>query len=213
MLRVGLTGGIACGKSTVAAMLRDRDFPLLDADPLVHEMLESGQPVYDEVVREFGPGILTPDQKIDRGKLGGIVFADRKRLERLNQITHPRVTDVIMKWFAALDRPGGPPLAIVEAALLVEAGYRDKLDRLVVVRCEPEQQMARLRARGLSEEQARQRIDAQMPIGEKAKVADYVIHATGSIDATEQQVDKLVETLHRLSSARLANERKSPSAK
>jgi dephospho-CoA kinase len=208
MLRVGLTGGIACGKSTVAAMLRDRDIPILDADPLVHEMMESGQPVYQEVVREFGAGILAPDKRIDRGKLGAIVFADHKRLERLNQITHPRVTDVITKWFAALDRSGGPPIAIVEAALLVEAGYRDKLDRLVVIRCDPEQQMARLRARGLTEEQARQRANSQMPINEKAKLADDVIETTGSLDDTEQQVGRLVERLGRLSSARMLNERK-----
>src|SRR5271170_4699236 len=128
MLRVGLTGGIACGKSTVAAMLRDLDVPILDADPLVHEMLESGQPVFDEVVREFGPEILTPDEQIDRAKLGAIVFADQTRLNRLNQIVHPRVMEVTEKWLTALSRPGGPPFAIVEAALLVEAGYREKLD-------------------------------------------------------------------------------------
>ncbi|MFZ0036403.1 MAG: dephospho-CoA kinase [Candidatus Acidiferrales bacterium] len=198
MLRVGLTGGIACGKSTVASMLRDLDMTILDADPIVHEMLESGQPVYDEVVREFGSEILTSDKKIDRAKLGAIVFADRERLDRLNQIIHPRVMDVITKWFAALDRAGGTPLAIVEAALLVEAGYREKLDRLIVVRCDPEQQMARLRARGLTEEQARQRIAAQMPVDEKARIADDVINTTGSIEETRRQVEQLADNLKRL---------------
>ena len=198
LLRVGLTGGIACGKSTVAAMLRDLDMIILDADPLVHEMLESGQPVYEEVVREFGPEILTPDKKIDRAKLGAIVFADQKRLERLNQIIHPRVIELITKWFAVLDRPGGPPVAIIEAALLIEAGYRGKLDRLVVVRCDPEQQLARLRARGLTEEQARQRITAQMPSDEKARMADDVISSSGSFEDTRQQVERLADTLYRL---------------
>jgi dephospho-CoA kinase len=198
MLRVGLTGGIACGKSTVASMLRDLDMTILDADPIVHEMLESGQPVYDEVVREFGSEILTSDKKIDRAKLGAIVFADRERLDRLNQIIHPRVMDVITKRFAALDRAGGTPLAIVEAALLVEAGYREKLDRLIVVRCDPEQQMARLRARGLTEEQARQRIAAQMPVDEKARIADDVINTTGSIEETRRQVEQLADNLKRL---------------
>jgi dephospho-CoA kinase len=198
MLRVGLTGGIACGKSTVAAMLRDLDLTILDADPLVHEMLESGQPVYEEVVREFGAEILTSDKKIDRAKLGAIVFADHTRLERLDQIIHPRVMDVITKWFAVLDRPGGPPMAIVEAALLIEAGYRGKLDRLVVVRCDPEQQLARLRARGLTEEQARQRITAQMPSDEKARMADDVISSSGSFEDTRQQVERLADTLYRL---------------
>ncbi len=198
MLRVGLTGGIACGKSTVASMLREHDMTILDADSLVHEMLESGQPVYDEVVREFGDGILTTDKKIDRAKLGAIVFADHKRLGRLNQIIHPRVMEVIAKWFAALDRPGGPTVAIVEAALLIEAGYREKLDRLVVVRCDPEQQLARLRARGLTEEQARQRITAQMPIDEKARMADDVINTSVSLEDTQDQVERLVDTLNRL---------------
>jgi dephospho-CoA kinase len=197
MLRVGLTGGIACGKSTVAAMLRDLDMTILDADPLVHEMLESGQPVYEEVVREFGSEILTPDKKIDRAKLGTIVFTDHKRLERLDQIIHPRVMDVIAKWFAVLDRPGGPPVAIIEAALLIEAGYRGKLDRLIVVRCDPEQQLARLRARGLTEEQARQRITAQMPSDEKARMADDVISSSGSFEDTRQQVERLADTLYR----------------
>jgi len=198
MLRVGLTGGIACGKSTVAAMLRDLDLTILDADPLVHEMLESGQPVYEEVVREFGAEILTSDKKIDRAKLGAIVFADHTRLERLDQIIHPRVMEVIAKWFAVLDRPGGPPVAIIEAALLIEAGYRGKLDRLVVVRCDPEQQLARLRARGLTEEQARQRITAQMPSDEKARMADDVISSSGSFEDTRQQVERLADTLYRL---------------
>jgi dephospho-CoA kinase len=202
MLRVGLTGGIACGKSTVAAMLRDLDVPILDADPLVHEMLESGQPVFDEVVREFGPEILTPDEQIDRAKLGAIVFADQTRLNRLNQIVHPRVMEVTEKWLTALSRPGGPPFAIVEAALLVEAGYREKLDRLIVVRCEPEQQLARLRTRGLTEEQARQRIAAQMPIEEKAQLADDVIDASGSIEETGHQVRELVDELNRMARAR-----------
>jgi dephospho-CoA kinase len=126
------------------------------------------------------------------------VFADHKRLERLDQIIHPRVIDVITKWFAVLDRPGGPPVAIVEAALLIEAGYRGKLDRLVVVRCDPEQQLARLRARGLTEEQARQRITAQMPSDEKARLADDVINSSGSFEDTRQQVERLADSLYRL---------------
>jgi len=211
MLRVGLTGGIACGKSTVAVMLREREVLILDADPLVHEMLESGQPVYEEVVREFGPEILTPGLKIDRAKLAAIVFKDHARLARLNQIIHPRVMEVVQKWFAALDRSGGPRFAVVEAALLVEAGYREKLDRLVVVRCKPEQQIARLRARGFSEEQARQRISAQMPIDEKAQLADDVIDASGSLEETERQVDELVDRLGRLAAAGVLQDRKSSS--
>src|SRR6202043_1385915 len=117
MLKVALTGGIACGKSTVASMLRDLDCPVLAADPLGHELLEPGQSAYDEVVREFGNGIVTAGDKVDRAKLGAIIFADPAKRARLNQILHPRILDVVLKWFAALDRPGGPELAVVEAAL------------------------------------------------------------------------------------------------
>ncbi|MFZ0738531.1 MAG: dephospho-CoA kinase [Candidatus Acidiferrales bacterium] len=198
MLRVGLTGGIACGKSTVAAMFRDLDIPILDADPLVHEMLEPGQPVYAEVVREFGLGILNPDEKVNRARLGAIVFADPAKLARLNQIIHPRVLEVVEKWFSALDRPGGPPAAIVEAALLFETGYRPKLDRLIVVRCRPEQQVERLREREMSEEQARQRISAQMPIDEKAALADDVIDGSGALELTERQVREIADKINRL---------------
>jgi len=201
MLRVGLTGGIACGKSTVAGMFRDLDFPVLDADPLVHEMQEAGQPVYGEILGEFGLGILTPDAKIDRSKLGALVFGDRQKLARLNQIIHPRVKEVVDRWFAALDRPGGPPAAIVEAALLVEAGYRERLDRLIVVRCKPEQQAERLIERGLSPEQAQRRIAAQMPMEEKCRLANDVIDASKSIEETQQQVGALAVTLNRLGGA------------
>src|ERR1700683_3149707 len=117
MLKVGLTGGIASGKSTVAYILRDLDCPLLEADPLGHELLEQGQPAYDEIVREFSNEVLDPFGKVDRAKLGAIIFADAQKRARLNQILHPRILDVVRKWFAALDRSGGPELAVVEAAL------------------------------------------------------------------------------------------------
>lgn len=201
MLRVGLTGGIACGKSAVAAMLRDLDCTVLEADPLVHELLEPGQPVYDEIVRQFGVGILDANQKIDRAKLGAIVFADVTQLFRLNKIVHPRVLEIITQWFAALDRQGGPDFAISEAALLVESGFAEKLDRVIVVWCRPEQQRERLRERGLTPEQIEQRIEAQMPIDEKRQVADDVIDNSGTIEETETQVKELVAKLTQLAAA------------
>src|SRR5580700_8580672 len=130
MLKVGLTGGIASGKSTVASLLRDQDCMVLELDPLGHELLEPGQSAYDEVIREFGDSILGPGDNIDRAKLGAIVFADAAKRARLNQILHPRILDVVLKWFAALDRPGGPELAVVEAALIIEAGFNDYLDKI-----------------------------------------------------------------------------------
>jgi dephospho-CoA kinase len=195
MLRVGLTGGIASGKSTVASLLRDMDCPVLDADPLGHELLEQGQAAYDEVVREFGKEVLDRYGNVDRGKLGPIVFADRRKRTRLNQILHPRILDVVRKWFAALDQPGGPDLAIVEAALIIEANYHKELDKVMVCWCRPEQQIERLKERGLTTEQALVRIAAQMPMEEKQRVADEPIDCSGAIEQTERQVAEAVKRM------------------
>ena len=195
MLRVGLTGGIATGKSTVASMLRDRQCPVLEADPIGHELLEPGQAGGDEVVREFGIDILGPGGRVDRGKLGAMVFADREKRTRLNQILHPRILDVAREWFVALDRPGGPELAFLEAALIIEAGYNGELDQVVVCWCRPEQQLARLEERGLSRDQAERRIAAQMSVDEKRRLADEVIDCSGSTEETERQVEQALDKL------------------
>ena len=195
MLRVGLTGGIASGKSTVASLLRDMDCPVLDADPLGHELLEQGQAAYDEVVREFGKDVLDSYGNVDRRKLGPIVFADAQKRARLNQILHPRILDVVGKWFAALDQPGGPDLAIVEAALIIEANYHQELDKVMVCWCRPEQQVERLKERGLTAEQAQVRIAAQMPMEEKRRLADEPIDCSGSIEETERQVAEAVKRM------------------
>ncbi|MGB0034003.1 MAG: dephospho-CoA kinase, partial [Candidatus Acidiferrales bacterium] len=199
--KVGLTGGIASGKSTVASLLRDHDCLVLAADPLGHELLEPGQSAYDEVVREFGNAILTTGDKVDREKLGAIVFSDAKKRERLNQILHPRILDVVRKWFVALDRPGGPEFAVVEAALIIEAGYNKELDSVVVCWCRPDQQLERLKARGLSPQQAEQRIAAQMPVDQKRALANEVIDCSGSFEVTERQVEQLVTKLKQQSAS------------
>jgi dephospho-CoA kinase len=201
MLKVGLTGGIASGKSTVASLLREQDCMVLQMDPLGHELLEPGQSAYDEVVREFGDSILGPGDAIDRSKLGAIVFADAAKRARLNHILHPRIIDVVLKWFAALDRPGGPEFAVVEAALIVESGFHKQLDNLIVCWCTPQQQMERLIARGLTREQAQLRISSQMPAEEKRELADEVIDCSGSMEETERQVKNLVEHLKQLSAS------------
>lgn len=195
MLRVGLTGGIASGKSTVASLLRDMDFPVLDADPLGHELLEQGQAAYDEVVREFGKEVLDGYGNVDRRKLGPILFADARKRARLNQILHPRILDVVRKWFAALDQPGGPDVAIVEAALIIEAGYHQELDKVMVCWCRPEQQIERLKERGLTAEQAQARIAAQMPMEEKRRLADEAIDCSGTIEETGRQVAEAVKRI------------------
>jgi dephospho-CoA kinase len=154
MLRIGLTGGIASGKTTVASLLRDRDCLVLDADALSHELLEPGPAVYEEVVREFGDQILVPGGAVDRKKLGAVVFADAQKRARLNVIFHPRIREIAAKWFAALDRPGGPEFAFLEAALILEADSQKSLDRVIVCWCRPEQQLERLKERGLLPEEA-----------------------------------------------------------
>jgi dephospho-CoA kinase len=191
MLRVGLTGGIASGKSTVASLLRDYEYPVLDADSLARELLEPGQDAYKEVVREFGDAILNRGGAVDRPKLGTVVFSDAQKRARLNQILHPRIQEVVAKWFEALARPGGPDMAFEDAALILEAGAKKNFDRVVVCWCSPEQQLERLQERGLSVADARLRIAAQMPIDEKRKLADEVIDCSRTMEETQRQV-KLV---------------------
>jgi dephospho-CoA kinase len=195
MLRVGLTGGIASGKSTVAAMMRELGCAVLDADTLAHRLIEPGKPAYDEVVREFGSSILRSDGTIDRKALGAIVFADRARLDRLNRIVHPRVIEIQDRQLTEMELANPLGVAVVEAALLVEAGYHKSLDRLVVTWCRPEQQRERLRARGLSAEEIEQRLAAQMPVEQKRDVAHLVIDCTGDIATTRRQVTALVARL------------------
>jgi dephospho-CoA kinase len=197
MLRLGLTGGIASGKSAVAAMLREMGFAVLDADALAHRLTEPGLPAYDEVLREFGPTILGANKRIDRAKLAAVVFADRAKLDRLNAIVHPRVEDALMHQLDEWARNGRRDAAFVEAALLVEAGYHKKLDGLVVAWSRPEQQLERLRSRGLSDEEARRRIAAQLPVAEKLRYATEKIDCSGSLEDTRRQVEALAAKLRK----------------
>jgi dephospho-CoA kinase len=185
----------------VASLLRDRDCTVLEMDAIGHELLEPEQAAYDEVVGEFGLGILGDGAVVDRNKLATIIFADPAKRARLNAILHPRILDVVRKWFAALDRPGGPELAFVEAALIIESGFQKELDRIVVCWCRPEQQMERLELRGYSRGEAQARIAAQMPIDQKRAKADDVIDCSKTIEETERQVDALLAKLKHLAAA------------
>lgn len=210
MLRVGLTGGIATGKSTVVAMLRELGCHVLEADKIAHRMIEPGAAAYEEVVREFGRGILLPDGRVDRQKLGAIVFADPRKLARLNAIVHPPVLAAQDRELAAIEQAEPHAIAVVEAALLIEAGYDKKLDCLVVTWCTPEQQIARLTGqdaalgagRGLTIDEARQRIAAQMPVEEKRRLADEEIDCSGSLEHTREQVMALLAKLRKLETER-----------
>jgi len=197
MLKMGLTGGIASGKSAVAAMLREMGFSVLEADVVAHKLLEPGQAAHDEVVREFGADLADATGKIDRAKLGALVFADPAKLAKLNKIIHPRVEEIVMRQFEDWQRAGVKDAGFVEAALLVEAGISDKLDGLVVAFCPPGQQLERLRARGMSEVEAKRRIGAQLPVDEKLKHATVTIDCTGTLEETRAQVRALAATLRK----------------
>ncbi len=201
MLRVGLTGGIACGKSTVAGMLRELGCRVLDADVVAHRVIEPGQPAYEEILRSFGGLLRGSSGSIDRGKLAAIVFADRGKLEHLNRIVHPRVAAVLDDELREIERREPRGLAVVEAALLIESNYHQRLDRLIVTWCEPEQQMERLLARGMTREQAERRIAAQMALDDSLRMADDEIDCSGPLDRTRVEVENLVTKLRRLAAA------------
>ncbi len=210
MLRVGLTGGIGCGKSTVGAMMAEFGCHVLNADKMAHALIAPGEPAYDDVVGKFGPKhILAPDGSVDRARLAAVVFADADKLASLNAIVHPRVLREIDRELDRLARLDPHGVAVVEAALLIESGYHKTLDRIVLVSCTREQQLERLTnpdfGRGMSREQAEQRIAAQMPVEEKRKQAAgklEEIDCSRSLDATRKEVQMLVEQFKRTAGSR-----------
>lgn len=197
MLRLGLTGGIASGKSAVAALLRELGFPVLDADSVSHKLMEPGQPAHDEILATFGADLADSSGRIDRAKLAAIVFADSAKLAQLNVILHPRVAQIVFRQFDEWQTNGVRDAAFVEAALLIEAGISAKLDGLVVAWCEPAQQLERLRARGMSEAEARRRIASQLPLAEKLKRATETINCSGTLEETREQVQLLAAKLRK----------------
>jgi dephospho-CoA kinase len=204
MLRVGLTGGIASGKSVVGHMFADLGCHLTDADRIVHELLEPGQNVHRAVVEAFGKHILRPDGTIDRKILGEIVFRDDEARQILNGIVHPVTIQRQKEWLDQLEAADPGAIGIVEAALMVEVGTYRNYDKLIVVVCSPDEQRRRLRARSnLSEEQISARIASQMPLDEKAKYADFVIDSSGELDATRRQVEEVNSKLRELAAGTL----------
>jgi dephospho-CoA kinase len=197
MLRLGLTGGIASGKSVVAAILRDLGFPVLDADSISHKLMEPGQPTREQILQSFGAGLADSSGSIDRHRLADIVFADPVKLAELNAILHPRVDQIIFQQLEQWQKSGAHLAAFVEAALLIEAGIAPKLDGLVVAWCTQKQQLERLRARGMSETEARRRIAAQLPIEEKLKQATYTVDCSGTLEETRDQVQAFAAKLHK----------------
>lgn len=191
----GLTGGIASGKSAVAARLRARGVPVIDADALARDAVAVGSEGLAEVVKAFGPEVLGPDGALDRKKVAAIVFGDEEKRRVLNAIVHPRVTALTFEHAARL-RDEGHPLACYEAALIVENGVADAFRPLVVVAAPEDVQVARACARDrATADEARARIRAQMPLAEKTKVADFVIDNTGTLADLEARTDEVLAAI------------------
>ena len=188
---IGLTGNIACGKSTVVQTLADAGVHTIDADAVTRHLQQPGQPVYDAIVTAFGTGILLPDGTLDRKALGAIVFADPVQLTRLEHLIHPVVRQHILDWLAALPSgsPAVPTIAVIDAIKLIESGWPAHCDAVWVVTAPRESQISRLmQTRGLSEADAILRIDAQAPQAAKAARADVVFANTGALDSLQTLV-------------------------
>ena len=203
MLKVGLTGGIASGKSVVADMMAARGAHILHADQLAHRLMQPGEPVYRSVVERFGKGILAPDGGIDRKKLAAEAFgrAGRPgRIEELNRIVHPAVIREQQRWLSEIGQADPHGLAVVEAALIIEAGVAGQFDKIVLVTCRPEQRAERIAQRlGLdmaaAQAEVARRMAAQMPDEQKRALADYVIDNSGSLAGTAEQTGRIYREL------------------
>ena len=198
MLKVGLTGGLASGKTLVGEALASSGCLLIQADELGHEALAPGGEAYDAVVREFGREILTSDGLIDRTQLGTMVFASPERLARLNALVHPPVMrreEELIAEFAAREPRG---IAVVEAAILIETGSYKRFDRIILVWCAEEQQVERALRRGAEEADVRARISRQMPLKEKRKFAHFVIDTSGQKEDTLRQARAVYQALRRI---------------
>jgi dephospho-CoA kinase len=198
VLRVGLTGGLASGKSFVGQALADLGCLWIQADELGHRALAPGGESYEGVIHEFGAGILKEDGSIDRKKLADHVFEDPERLGRLNRLVHPpviRQEEELMREYARREPSG---IAVVEAAILVETGGQGRFDCLIVAWCDEEQQIERaLRREGATREQVLARLKRQIPLKEKVKLADYVVNTSGSKEDTLAQVRNVYDSLRR----------------
>ncbi len=199
MLRVGLTGGLASGKSFVGQALADLGCYLIEADQLGHEVMLPGGEAYEAIIQEFGGEILDSDGRINRRKLGGIVFHDAERLAKLSGLVHPPVQKREEARMAKIARRDPRGIVVVEAAILVETGRYKDFDRLIVVTCTAEEQMERALQRGsYSKEEIQARLVRQLPLEQKLRVADYVIDTSGDQEATLEQVRTVYRSLRSL---------------
>ncbi len=190
-MNIGLTGGIACGKSTVADMLAARGAVLIDADQLAREVVEPGSPTLAQVADAFGQAMLQADGSLDRKRLGQVVFADESARKKLESLLHPPIRALMRSRMAAYEQEDPSRLVVVDVPLLYESGLVEYFSEVMVVYVPREVQLARLMERdGMDEDAAEQRISAQLPIDEKKAMADILIDNSGTRAATEQQIDQ-----------------------
>lgn len=196
MLKVGLTGSIAVGKSFVLEVLRELGCAVLDADQTARDVVKPGTKGLELITEQFGREVLQPDGELDRAKLGAIVFADAGKRQLLNSIAHPLVIRAQNEWLREIERENPNGMAVIDAALMIESGGYNRFDKLIVVWCEPEIQIERLAARNaFNREEAILRINAQMPQEEKKKFADFLIDTSKGFEDTRRQTKEIFEQL------------------
>ena len=201
MIKIGLTGGIATGKSSVGRMFAELGVHTIDADEIAHDLMRPGEKIYDEIVRRFGPEILSADKTVDRGRLAELAFdSKRPRIYELNSLIHPGVIERYQKWMEEIGRREPEAIVMLEAALLLEAGLRRSFDKVIVVSCKPQQRIERWEKRlKVDAETARhevtRRMRAQAPDEAKIQAADFVVDNSGSVEDTRKQVQKIHEAL------------------
>ncbi|HXY03639.1 MAG TPA: dephospho-CoA kinase [Terriglobales bacterium] len=215
MLKVGLTGGISSGKSVIGEMFASFGAYVIQSDIVAHQLLQPGEAVYDTVVAQFGTGILNPDRSVNRARLAELAFGQPSRIQELNKIVHPAVIEHENRWMDDLTKKDPRAIAIVEAALILEAGSHKRFDRLIVVTCRPEQRIERWASKMKvdlvsARREVTRRMAAQLPDEEKSKAADYVIDNSGSLDLTRQKVDQVYEKLRQAERSTHPNSRFAP---
>jgi len=199
MLVIGLTGGVASGKTTVSEVLREEGAILIDADQIARDLVQPQTPAWQELVRAFGNEILDQEGSIHRQKLASLIFSNPRQRSLLNRILHPRIKEEIGRRLKGIRQKDPEAIVVIDAPLLIETGGHREMDKVIVVVCTETQQIERLKRRNqLSEEQARAMLSSQMSLEEKAALADYVIRNEGSLSETRQKARNIFQELKRI---------------